>query len=400
MSFSLKGTIYMKAKSISFPFLIVFLLCSCNVISKAEPANADSVECIPPLTTFSFPLRTHSETIMPDQAPRSPWQEVKAAPADNFATIPFLARQAKNGGNEIWFVSDWGIIEHGRIKTAVKYVLIYHTATNEWEKIDNFFEGGEAQIFGVYELSTGELIADGFSKTEHVFGVFDEEKRIFVENTALIDVPDGPLLFDEKRQLFWVFVEKDGIYNVDPVSNEIKFWISLPNLDGSTMKTFSNVRIDDKGDIYLLYNTDMYANRLFRFVPDTLEFEYVYNPLGDYYSNPPNSIFITKSGQLWLNDLGWRDTDGIWHLTVQSPVFISNRFEDNGYTYGWYYGTPLYESSNSYLWFNSVNGVVFLDQKQEKWCWVTTDNTSSMIEDEDKTLWMIVYGKLYKLEMK
>lgn len=165
------------------------------------------------------------------------------------------------------------------------------------------------------------------------------------------------------------------------------------------MKYYSEVNIDKDGNIYLLYNIETIENAIFKFVPDTLEFDYIYNPLGDYYRSPAVSTFLTDSGQLWASDLGWRDADGIWHLTVRSPIFTGNRSPENGNMYLMYQADPLYESSNGYIWFVSGNGLAFLDQKQEKWCWVTTDQ-AYVIEDGDRTLWTIAYGKLYKLDMR
>lgn len=209
----------MKAKTIILIGFITLFLCSCSTAVRTEPGQSDTTEeCIPPLITFSYPDRVHSETVLPDQPPRSPWQEVKEVPEDNFARIPFLTRKEKGGGYEIWFVNSWGNIEDVQIGASTRPELVYHTAANEWERVDNYFEGGQIEIFGVYELANGKLIADGFSETEHFLGTFDEEKRVFVENTSIKDVPYGPLIFDEERQIFWVFVQKDGIYSVDPLT--------------------------------------------------------------------------------------------------------------------------------------------------------------------------------------
>ena len=225
-----------------------------------------------------------------------------------------------------------------------------------------------------------------------------KKASFYKKNTAINNIPDGPLVFDAKWQLFWAFVSKDGIYNIDPKNGQIKFWISLPNLYANTFPTYESVKIADNGDIYLLYNTETMANALYKFVPETGLFNYVYNPVSENFADDPTSLYITKSGQLWVDDTGWMGKDGVWNQVVRSPVFIVNRQPDSGYKYSWPFGIPFYESTNGFLWFNSDNGIAYLDTKQEKWCWVTTDITS-VIEDDDNTLWMIAYGKLYKLEV-
>jgi len=388
----------MKRAIILIALLSTILLAGCSKSANIEKASGSN-GCIPPITNFDFPItRVSSTSVLPDRPPGYPWQEIVTVPSDNYATTPFLTRKAKDGGNEIWFVSKWGHIEDGRIKNAVKYILIFNTKENKWEKIDNFFEGTSTQIFGVYELADGSVIADGFSPTEHFIATFDERKRVFIENTAIKNVLDGPLVFDTKRQLFWAFIDQAGIFSIDPINGNIKFWISLPNLYANTFPTYASVKIADNGDIYLLYNTGTRANLLHKFVPETGSFTYIYDPIREYYSIDPNSLFITKSGELWVNDTGWLDKDGVWHQIIRSPVFIVNREPESGYEYSWEFGTPFYESTNGFLWFSSDNGIAYLDTMQEKWCWVTTDITS-VIEDDDNTLWMIAYGKLYKMKI-
>jgi hypothetical protein len=188
-----------------------------------------------------------------------------------------------------------------------------------------------------------------------------KKASFYKKNTAINNIPDGPLVFDAKWQLFWAFVSKDGIYNIDPKNGQIKFWISLPNLYANTFPTYESVKIADNGDIYLLYNTETMANALYKFVPETGLFNYVYNPVREYYALDPNSPYITKSGQLWVDDdTGWMGTDGVWHQVVRSPVFIVNRQPESGYTYSWSFAIPFYESSNGFLWFSSDNGIANL----------------------------------------
>ena len=328
------------------------LLVGCSKTPSVEYPSR-SYGCIPPLTNLDYPINVRSQNTLPDQPPGSPWIEVSEEPADNFATVPFLTRKLQNGGSEIWFVNEWGLIEDGRIKTEVKYILIFNTKNKKWEKINNYFEGTSTQIFGVYELANGDVIADGFSPKEHFFARFDENKMVFIENSEIGNIPDGPLVFDQKRQLFWVFVPKDGIYSIDPINGQIKFWISLPNLYANTFPTYASVRISDNGVIYLLYNTEAMANALYKFVPDDGSFTYVFNPVREYYGLPPDSLYITNSGQLWVDDMGWMEKKGTWHQIVRSPIFIGNRQPDSGYMYSWPFGISFYESQNNFLWFRS-----------------------------------------------
>jgi hypothetical protein len=162
-----------------FIFIALFstiLLAGCSKSSSVDNPSG-SYGCIPPLTNLDYPIDVASQNVLTDQPPVSPWAEVSEAPAENFATVPFLTRKLQIGGSEIWFVSGWGLIEDGRIKTAVKYILIFNTKNKKWEKIDNYFEWTSAQIFGVYALANGDVIADGFSPTGHYFAKFDEKSE-------------------------------------------------------------------------------------------------------------------------------------------------------------------------------------------------------------------------------
>jgi ligand-binding sensor domain-containing protein len=67
--------------------------------------------------------------------------------------------------------------------------------------------------------------------------------------------------------------------------------------------------------------------------------------------------------------------------------------------YRWKSPTILMESSDNRLWFESENGLVWLDPSEGKWCWFTTVQ-SNIVEDEEHNLWMIANEKLYKYPLK
>lgn len=388
----------LKKAIIDMAVLLLLLLSGCSSTPAPEQTVENKYECIPPLVESDFSLRVPDKAAYFEQAPLPLWKAVAEEPTDNFARIPVLARKMANGDHEIWFVSIWNTIKQKlENKYAVENILIYHVEQNQWEKISNYFEGSDLQIFNVYELPNGDLVADGFSLDKHRLGKFDDEKRVFVEIPSLHDFPFGPLIYDKSRQLFWALVPNDGIYSVDPDNGETHFLVSLPNLDVVTFPVDTTAILDAKGDIYFLYNNDNLVNALYKFSLGNNSADYVYNPIRDYYDAPSYTIFITHQNQLWTDDTGWLDIDkNVWHQVIRSSVFVSNHPE-NGYTYSWPFGTPMYESSDGLVWFGAENGLISYDIDRDKWCWVTTDYTS-IIEDDKNTLWMIAYGKLYKRE--
>ena len=318
----------------------------------------------------------------------------------DYSIKSLMTHTTKDGKNEIWFVGGWGTREGQQLQSITESIFVYETKSNRWTQIKGVISGSQSQVSGIYKLNNGDIWADGFSFPNHIIGKFDEERQEFVIVNTNEDVPYGPIVYDTKRNLFWIFKDNDGIYSLDPVTNHVEFWISLPNLYIKTLNDSlsSTVSLGPDGYLYFLYSNDTVSNGLFQFIPDTKELKYIYNPLEEIY--PPTNLFITNSGDIWINDLGWRDTNEIWYQVVRSQVFINNRQSESGYKYAWSYANLIYESSNGALWFRSANGLTELDSKQEKWCWFTTDDVSLLIEDDNKTLWLMAYGKLYKQEIK
>jgi hypothetical protein len=386
-----------KNLTIYATIMLILFLSSCSMGNYTQkPVGLNG--CIPPLTESDFPLGVRVESKYFEEPPDLPWKMIAEVPEGNRSTVPVLSRESDTGEHEIWFVSKWAGIENKRKQRYVDYILIYHVEKNQWEEIDNYLEVSNAQIFNVYELPNGVVIADGFSQNNHVMAKFDEEKRTFTEDKRLNDLPDGPLLYDESRQIFWAFVPKDGIYSVDPNTGQDRFWVSVPYLDVDTFPVDRTAVIDKNGDIYILSNNDVMANALYKFSPQTNSFSYKYNFVRDYYEYPPSTLFLTGDGHLWVEDMGWLDIDeDTWHLVIRSSVFVAIQPED-GYNYSWPFGDPMYESSNGYIWFNAANGVIYHDPQHGNWCWVTTDY-SSVIEDVDSNMWMVAYGKLYMWEI-
>ena len=58
------------------------------------------------------------------------------------------------------------------------------------------------------------------------------------------------------------------------------------------------------------------------------------------------------------------------------------------------YPNSMYQSSNGWYWFKGA-GIVRLDLEQGSWCLITTGR-SDVVEDNDKNLWIAVFGHLYK----
>ncbi|MFZ6029390.1 MAG: hypothetical protein ACOYYS_16890, partial [Chloroflexota bacterium] len=70
----------------------------------------------------------------------------------------------------------------------------------------------------------------------------------------------------------------------------------------------------------------------------------------------------------------------------------------SGMEYRWKAPQILIESSDHRLWFQSDNGMTWLDPEKGEWCWFTTEQ-SNIVEDSYHNLWMVADNKLYKLDL-
>ena len=349
--------------------------------------------CIPPLTNFAYPVNQRHARSTTQILPAAPWQvevPLPEKPSGAYAFDLVSVSRTINGQNEVWIRRYLDFKTEGGESILRVQFLVYHTETQEWKLIPEEFDNDSAKSGQVYLAKDGKIWANlGFSGFSY-FALYNDKKGQFEYVEESENVPVGNLLLGNDGK-FWILASKDGIYSFDTTSHEIERYVSMPDLEssGSLYGSMATVALD--GSLYFLNMTGEQQVRLIHFNPETNFFEFV--PGLDYLGDISYNLFMDRSGRLWVGDLGWMETNGTWYRIVRSPVFITDKGE--GASLIWSQTSIVLESSNGFLWFQSDNGMTWLDPQKEKWCWFTTEK-SNIVEDQQQNLWMIADGKLYK----
>jgi hypothetical protein len=114
-------------------------------------------------------------------------------------------------------------------------------------------------------------------------------------------------------------------------------------------------------------------------------------------------MLVDHRGRLWLGAMGYMETDGsLYLLHPDAPMVWENRSE---FLY-WSPPTLLLESSNGLLWYSEYHdmsllgeGTAWYDPETGEGC-LFTNVASNVVEDEDKQLWMVADGKLYRYPLR
>jgi hypothetical protein len=330
---------------------------------------------------------------------------------------------APNGSQKVWILRSW-TDDRTKGEFSTMEVLVYDTKTKEWETLPAKVKGSQAVIGELFMTKDGAIWAHNY--WGNFFTVFEpplqvgisEERNSYqgmpilsklnektkqfepVEDTK--NIPAGQL--DEKwnkvildqNGTFWIFVQNDGIYSYRPESAVIKRHAILQ--DGPDRIVVQTAVLDSSGHIFFSNGT----TAIFRFDQDTDTIERIGGsplPFEGKYSLYFNGIWIDHTKRLWVGNIGWAEPDDYhtWYQLLPSPIFISLSEGDTIYSQQapWL----IREGVDGRLWYKSGNGMTWLDPQLEKWCWFTTES-SNIVEDTQRNLWMVADNKVYELEPK
>lgn len=411
----------MKSKLfLIFNLLFVFTWISCT----PTPENVSTVtlsgnNCIDTKENFAIPISSSSENILPDDAvaPLSPWELVITISGQS--KIDFA--RTKNESIELWIrnsVKPEPFIEEGRLISYTELeerLLIYHTENNTIKEISTAFDDvpPPTGVFqsglvpsGIYLGDSGKIwnLTRDLEYKEIEIGVYDEDAKKFRPLTFSNNVPRGTIVFDKQREVFWAFdlyEEPSMIYSIDLISLEIKKHISFPpGFIGSK----DEVAISSQGDIFFTtvngnQRWDQSSYDVFKFNPSKNAIESIRNEHPQslryrIYFEPFGGVFIDQSENLWIGTQALVTPAGEWHKILHAPIILTR-----GLIYD--RGDPIIvmESSDTRLWIEFPNGMMWLDTQKDEWCWFTTYR-NNIREDVDGNLWMIAGEGLYKLPAK
>jgi hypothetical protein len=377
-------------------FILMWALYGCE--GYKTPVES---ECIPPRANFEFEvipvgMYPSNENKFPEVAPLGGWTLETALPKE-VEGIPnnLIARS----NTDIWL-------------TPYEKVLRYNTNTREWKsyaEIDGFHAIPE-QIVMTQDRTIWGIGWEGKNNPSDPIPLLsryndtnDQFEFVLDQGNLLVDLnyhPDlaSPIAKLDNQGVFWMNVkDREGhwFFSFNPNTKQAKWHFNKEI-------TISDFAIAPDGVIWFV---DGYEERLFKYDPKSGEIDFLSK--GFLPSEPDfgvqgdlrdvGLIYFDQKGNLWIEDRGWVDFSNtkkpVWHEVFRSSVFI--------HPFRWRLVRPfsIYQSSNGLYWFESAAGMVRLDQKKGEWCLFTT-GFSPISEDDQQNLWIVVFGKLYKLHLE
>jgi len=382
--------------------------------------------CIPPYTNLAFPERAGEIEKQPNtQIPPSDWEYVTdvSKPSEGPTMFAFTV-----SGYEVW-------ISYQANKTNQKKLLSrYDLKKNTWEhyEVPENFTSLPSTLF--VSKVTGELwgyysfysdVYSSFSPAQYLkdgtplLVRYNSSKNRFdpvVDENGILQTPKiiyGEIAEDEDG-LFWMFSkerpsdESLTLYSLDPQTLQAKKYDlhinSFPVLYSSSggklwITDWSRHRL-------ILYNTRTHKTQYFDSIRTIRSVETLI-PFKEVINQDSSPLYFDNSNRLWFGYTGWLDisnTEDInWYKVIVPPEFVV-------YTESiapFYMMSPpsyqsIYQSSNRWVWFSTIDGVIRLkigdDFRNGEWCKVT-NGQSKVIEDQQGNLWMVVFNKIYKYQL-
>lgn len=405
-------------------FTIVFIISSCSSPKLNTAANVDSNtftpttipvldECISSFEDFAYTAGDGFDLNMPDPIlPLSPWEIELEFPEDDFIYRVFNFREI-NGDTEIWI---------RRIKPIVpvpgnvgRDFVVYSPNTGEQTLIPAEIGQTGVYVNKLFVNSKGELWGNnmwspsgGYSlKSVPILSKYNEENQRFEFDINSFEVPliqddinfnDWADIFLDDNDVFWIFIQFDGLYTYLPEKGEIEKKVNIPEFE--VWKPF----LAPNGNFYyrMLDNNPEEGIKIFQYSTQADEI-IVYTILKDSWPKD-GDIFMDSSNRLWFGAAGFLAEDGTWNLLQTN---VDKYFENRKGQYFYLWDTPniIMESSNGIIWFEKFreidNGMAWYDPQTGVGCMFTNLITlqPNLLEDDFHTMWMVVYGKLYKYSL-
>jgi hypothetical protein len=396
---------FMKITLFFLAFITV-LLTSC---ATATPEFKDAT-CIPPVEKLAYPVGVPAPPDFEptEVAPLGGWQFQTALPEPSERTN---APQLSAGTNEVWVLP----LDSKKI---YKYLVrtdqwkVYNTIENQNVVPRNIFKARDGTLWGLdtmapefksnFEyplLSKYDESADRFEFVRDVDGLLD---KVLITSIP-IDVAE-----DNSSRL-WFFGNlpagnDTGLYSFDPQTSKAEKRLSLPlgyGYEGPVIAPDGNIWfLNQKEDRLVYYSPTTRQTTTYYGLP-------IFQPRENY-----SPLFFDREGRLWINNKGWLDftdlTKPVWYEIIPSPVFITDRGgfiiniggdDQKDSRYGEADPHITSQSSNGWYWFTTGSGTIKLDPVKEEWCLFTT-GSSPVVDDGNGYLWMMVFDKLYKYNIR
>jgi len=385
-------------------------MASPSPIHTDPPADTDG-PCIQPITNLAYPVGIPKPL---DEEPKGvpplgDWQTVSSLPESLEGYIARIATRAK----EVWIAG-----------FDAEMVFRYHTDTSRWQAYssidevaavpEDLYVSRDGTVWGIGVNAFGPESAPGlpllsrYNETNDRFEFFPDVDGLLIGMGVLRNLPP---ISEDKTGMLWFFASKIGpegagdeavgLYSFDPVSRKAEKHTSMmsgyhyttPVVAPDGLIWFYN---GQEASLYT-YSPATGENRAFHGIPS---FERIGSPW---------NLFFDESGNLWADNKGWLDfsdpTDPVWYEIIPSAAFLTDHgafrtddVEGPRSRYGFTPPVYIYQSSNGWMWFTTLDGTIRLDPRKEEWCRFT-NGSSTVVEDDEGNVWISVFDKLYKYEL-
>ncbi len=394
----------MIVKSILLSFLHLMLavvtFTNADTFTKATPDLP--YYCALTFSDFAYNgPRDFSEPLM---LPQYPWEKEPALAAflneNHYELIEIGAVHQVNDYAVLWL----------RAKQNQKTIwLAFSPETGQIRVYDGtlFIEDQEMFVSSIYISSYGDI----WGLLQRVYPLSASHypllAKLNLETRQFILPPDSPMstsstsstiVFD--GDIFWLFIEKDGIFRYIPQQSRLIEIIDMPSLD---RVLYTAVGID--GSIYYqtaLQQPPIYhlnEESIFRYDSQTDTVHAIGSPEEIWPLN--RGLFVDNSGRLWIGSIGYWTPEGNWHLLYTSVEDYNNL----PIQYHWASPEPVFESSDGKLWFSNFwdggynfQGTAWYNPETGEGC-MFTNSASTLQEDSQQRIWMVTQGELYRARL-
>lgn len=411
----------MRYSYILFLLALVGSLVACS--SKARDgmsiAKLPAEACVASFDTFAYTIPNLYGPEQEKILPLSPWRIEAALPETprNGLFEPEIVRSV-DSLTEIWIKYSPPTDYFNASVENPYFYLVYLPETDNWRKIpsqvensmgyvDDLFIGEDGTIWGrnVWAYDRSDIKYPVLSRFNDAKGSFEFEQPTkviphgWLNNLSSDSYPSWDKVFLDEKGMFWIFVSRDAIYSYEPVSQTV-----TRQADLSGYKNVGTIILARNGNLYFtqrLPSSKLEQGRILEFIPSTKEIKQMDLPQETWLD--PGNILLDRSGRLWLDAFGWRETDGTWQKLQPNMRDFVKKIGDEGLWTYYYPPTVFFESSDGRLWFgigrsrdknNFRTGIAWFNPQTKEGCWFTSE-ASSIVEDPQHRLWMIANNNLY-----
>lgn len=345
--------------------------------------------------------------------PLPPWQvetEIPVHFTEIYHQLQVEVTRSEDDHQEIWLYNE---------PAYGPGFIVYHAESGKWEEISPYVDNTNLFVQELFVTTEGSLWGKVMWETATnkpvvqnapVLVKFNEDTRSFESPQKVLEIPvstnqqvfNFPQIILDRQDIFWIFVDNDGLYTYNSVNSQVEKKIDLPD-----DFVVTSVVLAADGSLYLERehewpNRQLTDNTLFQFIPETSGLVQIDVPDKEWPIF--SGMVVDHTGRLWLGAIGYRDPSGNWYLMQEN---FEEYFEHiNAGDHFWAAPGIMLESSTGILWYQKdfdsgpwAEGTAWYDPESGKGC-LFTNIPANIIEDSKQQLWLVAGGKLFKYSQK